>query len=673
MAQVTPNNYIGSNIDSTVTNQLKKRSELLSSASRNLDWQRVNTSKTAWVKVSSSIDVGAEGNVPAIAYKLHATGIRGDSDLNPGYDLERDGLGIRPIPGITNVNISALNRFGTLRTATVEFKAYTVDQLDYLEQLYMRPGFSILLEWGHSVYIDNQGEVVSKPKTIGDRYFSQGAFNKVSIQKEIQSLRKGNSHNYDAMFGYVKNFSWSYNMDGSYNCTVDIVSIGEILESLKFLIPGEKTDATEEDEAKSATALHELIITASTLATEEFADFDPVVKVFEKYVSDVGQVARFINSLAIYKPKEIENGLVYVTLEALTSLISSVTGMFAESSGQKQQIAKITVHPDARYNTFPEHISGNPTVGMLPKKTPAVNALLQDVYDYGDLAQALAEPSGSDQGAGDLGKIWVNIQHILLVLDSALDEDKNLDVLKFYKLLLLDLDKALGYVTELDLAYEEEYDTYYVVDRRFTQLQSGELYKLPVTGLGSTVTNISLTSKLSPRLGSMIAITAQASAEVSDVGIEAENMFKWNRGLTDRIIPEKTVTGSTSAANQHDTALVNFAKVLREFKETNLAEPSAFESVATSHRLITQTDFRKFLQSKNGKKDAVGIIPFELNITMDGIGGLKIGQAFLLGGRILPAKYRTEVAFLITGLEHAIDGNRWKTTIKAQTINNPLA
>ena len=686
--EVTPNNYIGSKLDSTVALQLTKRKEAISNVSRNINWQRAFTSKTAWVKLSSSINTSAEGSAPAYAYRLHATGITGSSDINPGYDLEKTGLGIRPVPGITNANISALNRFGTLRTATVEFKVYTIDQLDYIEQLYLRPGFSILLEWGHSVYIDNAGEVVKEPKSIGNSYFTEGAFNKDTIQKKIQGLRVSSGHNYDGMFGYIKNFSWSYNMDGSYNCTVDIVSIGEILESLKFLIPGKKKEAgDEEGDDTYKTAIHEIfrnvLDTVSSESSVGTADIDitAIEFIVGKFI-DIEALERPLGKvIAAYNYKTSEEGelgrLGYISFGTIVELITKITTMYDQNG---EPLSKIVVHPNAKHNTFTKHISGNPGIVMLPKgnlplSIPAgagkvsveLARAVNSVYKYGQLATTLNFLS-SDKTSGSIRDLWVNLSHVLNVLDNSLDENKALDVLQFFRTLLVDMDKALGYITELDLAYEEEHDTYYVIDRRYTQLQDKSLTQIPVTGLGTTVSNISLTSKLSPKLGSMIAITAQASTEVGSVGVEAENMFKWNRGLTDRIVTDKTLISDRTGISPYESAQINFGTVIYELRETNQFNQSKFESSSISHQIITQSDFRTSLKQKG---DAVGIIPFELSLTLDGIGGLKIGQAFKIGGRVLPKKYRDEIAFLITGLDHSIDNNRWTTTIKAQTINDP--
>jgi hypothetical protein len=668
MSTVTPNNYIGSSIDPSVSTQIAKRKELLESRARSIDWNIVNTSNTAWVKLSSSVDIGGSTNTPAIAYKLSATGINGDSSLNPGYDLDKGNLGFRPVPGITDVNITAQNRFGTLRTATVSFKAYTVEQLDYLEQLYMRPGFSILLEWGHSTFINNSGDVIKTPQVVGDSYFTAGAFDKDKIQKRIQELRKTNSHNYDGMFGYVKNFVWSFNTDGSYNCSVDIVSIGEILESLKFLIPGKPVDE-DVDTEKNKTGVHDVLKALTAwLETPE----GETEKVLKETLNSVGLAGITIpeltyrSTLAKVKVGEENTGLSYIQFDALVNFINAVATI---KDNNDRSISKVTIHPEATFNTFPKHISGNPGVVVIPKSTPLVNELLKGIYDYGEDFTKLFTNTSTSSDFDKIGDLYLNIDHVLTSLDMSLDENLSLDVLRFYRTLLISVDKALGYITELDLAYEEEFDTYYIVDRRYTALQD-KLTTIPVTGLGTTVTNISMTSKLSPSLGSMIAITAQASRDVSDVGLEAENLFKWNKGLTDRIVPEKQIGSTSLTANLHDKAQVAFEKVISAFRNGDYVRKD-FEDVHLSHKLITQTDFRDYLRTTSGKESGVGIIPFELNLTLKGIGGLKIGQAFKLGGKILPKKYRNEVAFLINGLEHSIKEGKWETVIKAQTINNP--
>ena len=83
-------------------------------------------------------------------------------------------FGFSPMMGITDFKIVTQSAFGTLRKATVTIKAFTPDQLSILETLYFRPGFSMLLEWGNSAYIDKNGEIssynlgIAKTFTLGN-------------------------------------------------------------------------------------------------------------------------------------------------------------------------------------------------------------------------------------------------------------------------------------------------------------------------------------------------------------------------------------------------------------------------------------------------------------------------------------------------------------------------
>ena len=92
----------------------------------------------------------------------------------------------------------------------------------------------------------------------------------------------------------------------------------------------------------------------------------------------------------------------------------------------------------------------------------------------------------------------------------------------------------------LGLHYEEDEYRFYLVDRKLMP-NSSHLSKsiINLTGLKATVTNISLSSRLSPNIAKMIAVSAQAAG--TDVGEDAENLFRWNKGLVDRIVTSRTV------------------------------------------------------------------------------------------------------------------------------------
>ena len=159
----------------------------------------------------------------------------------------KDGYGIVPMPGITKMNIRTKSAYGSLREAKVDFTCHNLRQLAVLELLYMKPGYPVLLEWGWDPYIykknnkitvENQGElgwISDKPAFWGQKL--KGGPVSSLMQGEIANLinlkRKESGGNYDAIVGLCKNFSYSARPDGGFNCTTELMSVGEVLTTLK--------------------------------------------------------------------------------------------------------------------------------------------------------------------------------------------------------------------------------------------------------------------------------------------------------------------------------------------------------------------------------------------------------------------------------------------------------
>jgi hypothetical protein len=226
-----------------IINELDRRQDGI--LSRNFSFVHQLNTRSAWVRMTSGVNVN-NSNALASQYVLQGGTLNGNS-LRYGlggngtstYDLTSPGgvqhrLGIRPMPGITNVSIQSKGAYGSLQEATVSFIAWDIKQLEDLELLYMRPGYTVLLEFGWD-YIKPtvpKYDILNKPEGI----VLNDAFKDI-YQKIIDS--KGN---YDALLGYVKNYSWSAREDGGYDCTTSIISLGEVLESLKCnWIPVETT------------------------------------------------------------------------------------------------------------------------------------------------------------------------------------------------------------------------------------------------------------------------------------------------------------------------------------------------------------------------------------------------------------------------------------------------
>jgi hypothetical protein len=165
------------------------------------------------------------------------------STLNKAYSTKSTSgvdnrLGLRPMAGIVNMNIKSKSAYGSLREAVVNFQCWDIHQLEELELLYMRPGYTVLVEWGWTPYLDNSGNLVTTLPPFYD-ILSRKSTDRTKIFKELYEASRDSGGNYDAMFGYVKNYQWSARPDGGYDCQTTIISTGEIIESLKvnYVLP----------------------------------------------------------------------------------------------------------------------------------------------------------------------------------------------------------------------------------------------------------------------------------------------------------------------------------------------------------------------------------------------------------------------------------------------------
>jgi hypothetical protein len=257
-------NIAGSPFQPFVKKQIEIRKNLVSQENRSPKDLLWLNNKSSWIRVSSGADVAdlnpyftEVGNTLSRKYILQA-GLTDHSDVASTKDnsfklrsgISSDGaygiggtedFGYRPMPGLTGLSIKTGGKLGTLREATIEFTCYNLEQLNIMDALYMKLGFSILIEWGHIPYINNDGDFQPNPFPM-DFYSMK---DKEQLMEEIQRKRVYHAGNYDAMWGTVKNFSYSFEGNGEFKCKVDLVGAGDILESLKINLSGTAGDSID--------------------------------------------------------------------------------------------------------------------------------------------------------------------------------------------------------------------------------------------------------------------------------------------------------------------------------------------------------------------------------------------------------------------------------------------
>jgi|15BtaG_2_1085339.scaffolds.fasta_scaffold00450_6 hypothetical protein len=274
-------NIIGQTFEDYVGEQIKKRQEIYGSGTpgntRSIEEISYLNSRTSWLKFASGTSMDSKrlsllkkngnelvGDEEGLALAKNnvlfggLSSLQGDSLVgrsgitgeNKAYGVGGTAFGFSPIPGIVDASIVCLNN-GSLRKATINIKAHNKNQFDIIDALYMRLGYTVLLEWGNDKYFTNPPNsflTPMGPTLIESQFFDEGN-NETSYDywlPAIEKLRRETSGNYDALFGIVSNFSWTFETDGTYTIKVMLYTMGDVMESFKMKVPVPSKISTKE-------------------------------------------------------------------------------------------------------------------------------------------------------------------------------------------------------------------------------------------------------------------------------------------------------------------------------------------------------------------------------------------------------------------------------------------
>lgn len=623
---------------------------------------------------------------------------------NAAYDYDsKSEVGIRPMPGITGFKIRSKNRFGTIREASLNFTVWTREDLDFAEMLYFRPGYSIIIEWGHTVYVDNDGDVQTIGLTPNYSEFFRGNVGRDKLQEIITAYKERTSNNYDALVGYIKNFEWSFRSDGGYDCTIYVTAFGELLESLDMnrtpspeALKEIQEKQKEEDHAKVISWFHylnsKLIETSITKKDIFFRDLTGIAPEFVKKVTQTLEEANTNSVLVAALPvNHAKAGKrtwwlgraadteynYYMTLRTFLGIINAYYMLEDPTKSFEhpgRYLTRFNTNPEvsSRIATYSGHYSADPTVCLIPDPPSEFSVTAAN------LQNRLRNQYVQTEGISDRENIYniaISTQYLEGILDTILDANGsfqgNSSVLDFVQRVLDGIEPYLGGINNFDIAYDESANLHMIVDRSVTPKRD-VVPEINITGIKTTASQLELNTKISNKLGSQLAIAAQSGKSLYNASVA--HYLKWNENLVDRVYV---------ARDQGDT-VVDAQEKLKKFEEDEKRFVELIGDTYTAFNVETRTDnyseeaFAAFLgYSLNRQKNAYeaeqvstsspeGIIPVDFSMKLDGIGGLKIGQSFRVNRYILPSKY-DRFGFIITGLEHMVEGSKWFTVVTAQT------
>lgn len=712
----------GSGIDDKLVEQLNARTKLFKERKDPKQLQVIN-SNSAWIKVRSSVNIAGD-NSKAKQFILSNSGNKeGIGNTSTSLYRADNRLGFRPAPGITGFKVTSKNTYGTLQEATVNFNVWTLKDLEDAEKLFFRPGYSVLVEWGHSAYINNGNQIkFTNTDTIlkPSNWFNSRKY--LDIENDIKKLRDIYDGNYEGFLGLIVNFSWSYRSDGGYDCSIKVVSKNVVLESIAI---GKGTDLvkSEENAEKSVGQLDSKIRKSPFhvyyLGLEGFYSTVNKGKIGAQSVgggilvaSDTGErnltddfeyslfaalkqkykdsVKFYIDStnFTVYRlkiPKSNEspvdysknNVIHYVPLRSVLEIYNK--HICIKDENNKEVLIPFDLKSEEKFFTFNGHYSALPhevlmrTIPTVPK-----NITLPTPFDYEGFRVKRFQASLLEESSINLiNNIYISTGIILEEVDKVIESNsEGVGVLEAIEGILSRIEKAYGGVNEFDIVNADDNSSMKIVDRKNLDPTKAKPLstRLDVTGLGSTVVDLSVSSGITSDIASQIAIAAQAPSNSTDDNVG--NLLRWNKNLTDRHLVKKNTTddslsdNTTEEKSSEADKLNQLWKAVNEKNEDPSSNSWTFEEwenlyqQTSSH--IQELAQLPYIVGDEFKEAVPGVVPVELSLKMLGLGGFKVGTTFKLQKGILPAKY-DEFGYIITGVEHEIGtDNKWYTNINTQ-------
>jgi hypothetical protein len=631
-------NVIGLNIEEGVRKQIKKRQEKLGQTDITPDIIQYTNANSSWMRLASSVDLNEENeyapkgsdlaknlvlfgpnvkitdtysdptavdvvtgeNASDRIYTPYLptqalTSFNGEYYNAPGssYGLGDVGkYGFSGPPGIESIEVQALNR-GAIRKANLSIVAQNPAQFKLIEALYLRLGFSMLVEWGHTMYYDNDGNFITSPPFSNQAFdsFINGGKSFLSIARKIENVRKETDYNYDGFIGYVTNFNWSYRPNGTYSISLSLISRGGLIDSLTvnqpaLLVDNENPFRTFPVTKKEQKAINRLTEEELVTVDEKGNQFFEAVAISSTQDDNVEEetlknanakprdiIELFINLTRLHlknrsesktdsnAPKhytlgqgkyqntfalKFDNGEntgesqenYYIELGRLCLFISNNCLLYAkEGTTDEDQIVNIDYSYNKSYMlSHPLQTSADPGVCVFQteienKRNNVVSSIPNSLKHQTSFRKGFYKV--------DLMQIPINIEYIRNILINERDEDNKIDLLTFLDKILEGVRIATGLLNNFVVSYDENDNIVRIYDDNYIPgARGGKTATINVNYLkdneGTFVNSINLRSKIFPKLQNLVAIASQ-NPNGASVGENVASYQKLNQEYQDRI------------------------------------------------------------------------------------------------------------------------------------------
>ena len=434
------------------------------------------------------------------------------------YGLGGTNFGLNPAPGLISAKIDSLNR-GSIRNATIEIKAFNKFQFEMLELVYLRLGFTMMLEWGFDKYVSNDGSLQTVGNTlIEEDFFTTKPTSQLNMLQLIQYNRQRYQGNCDGFFGKVVNFDWNFNKNGSYDITLKLVTLGDVIESIKtkpnakplsvkkigeLILDLDGVQNFSEEEIERLEALEGSAIDnnagSSPLGNSLFIDiinpkmwddvnpnyfcWNNLDKVFQestdeasssrwKALAGLANPLTIASSINILIQETIKNPLqnldqysYYMTFEVLLNRISKYCVPSIGSEGNIEKQLKLSpIDNNYLCSAFPNQIAFDPKICLIkPIFTPNMVGEEEGEGDYIKVWSWVNQLKSfgflNDDNTvlyGNIMNIYLNYDFISKCLSKDMDENGNISIFAFLTRICEGVNSSLGNLQQLEVVVRDD-------------------------------------------------------------------------------------------------------------------------------------------------------------------------------------------------------------------------
>ena len=682
---------------------------------------------------------------------------------NSAYGFGGSDFGLQAMPGITNFVIGH-NNIGSIRTATVNIRAHSPLQFGIINLLYIRLGYSMLIEWGNSLYLDNNGKLQKMGPTLIDEVWFKGGGGITPNEFNIKTEEKREQYhgNYDGFFGKVVNFEYKFNTDGSYDIELKLISQGDVVESFKLdtlspeftLLDGNNiTKEKELDQNNILNALYcfettlgEAITLSKTIETsqgdltttekeklegDELKDIlssedgdivNPYAKdkawvgyvkgtIYDRYYIRFGYFLQFLKNLL---PQNTTGEVKYPELEFNISLKNYSKNYSRELISFDPDVCFINNGPKAGldpniFGDFKRYdINGNPFVGTLMNiyiEGKFIQNTIKNIINTEgkltifNLLKTICD--SINRSLADVTALYPTLQddYVVVIRDANLDVRTGEDGNIIDKKITSETIELFGYNTS-----KETTQSNFVKDFDFTTTISKELASMIAIGATSANTDVSQYSGFFANLNKGLEDRFKTSNSVITDGKPLADSCKREKSSSSNdammaarlraadpfnisgTVPDGKYSKETSTSEDKDE---NLTYKWREWKKKSLDEKTNVVFLGKENYLpYFSTDgevnwgrgkqlFISAIKNKHNLKENtlpknvtssnIGFIPMGVDLTLEGIGGIKIYNQLKVNSQHLPVGYPDELELVIIGLDHQIQDDSWITKVRTYT------